>query len=84
MNLATIFHDAASRFATKPVLRYRDEDVLFSEFSDQVAQFSGHLKQRGVGLGDRVMIFARNKPEWLRHLPRLWNGAPWSYRSTPL
>jgi long-chain acyl-CoA synthetase len=65
MNLATIFRGVASRFTTKPVLRYRDADVLFSEFSDQVARFSGHLNQRGIRLGDRVMIFARNKPEWL-------------------
>jgi long-chain acyl-CoA synthetase len=68
MNLASIFRSAAPHFASKPPLRYRGADVSYAELSDLIARFSGYLKRRGIGPGDRVMIFGRNKPEWLASL----------------
>jgi long-chain acyl-CoA synthetase len=65
MNLANILYEAAPLFSEKPLLRYRGEDISFAGFSDRVARLSGHLARQDVSRGTRVMIFARNKPEWL-------------------
>jgi long-chain acyl-CoA synthetase len=39
--------------------------VAYEAVVKRVAHLSGYLKAQGIGSGDRVMIIAHNKPEWM-------------------
>lgn len=65
MNISLLLRNAAKHYQSKPILRYRGRDVRYEEMSEQIARLTGSLKTRGIGPDSRVMIFARNKPEWL-------------------
>jgi len=65
MNIAAILRDTSPNYRTKPIFRYRGEDVPYEDVVDRVTRLAGYLKAQGVGAGDRVMIVAHNKPEWM-------------------
>ncbi len=50
-----------------PAVVYREHGVRWSwaEFADQVDRLASGLLQRGIQPGDRVGIWAPNRPEWL-------------------
>ncbi|UIF86000.1 AMP-binding protein [Cupriavidus sp. UYPR2.512] len=50
-----------------PAVVFREHGVRWSwaEFSDQVDRLASGLLQRGIQPGDRVGIWAPNRPEWL-------------------
>jgi long-chain acyl-CoA synthetase len=65
MNIARILRDAGSIYGTRPVFRFGSESYSHADIADRVSRFAGYLNARGVGVGDRVMIVAKNKPEWM-------------------
>ncbi len=42
-----------------------DQRITFSGFHDRVASLAAALTRQGVSPGDRVAIFATNRPEWV-------------------
>jgi long-chain acyl-CoA synthetase len=48
----------------KAFLVYEDERVDFESFSKASIHLAWHLKQLGVGRGDRVALAMRNLPQW--------------------
>lgn len=65
MNIAAILRDTSSNYRTRSLFRYRGSDVTYDDVVDRVSRLGGYLKAQGVGPGDRVMIVAQNKPEWM-------------------
>lgn len=65
MNVATILQDAAGYYSAKPLFRYRDRSIPYDDVLDQVARLGGRLDLDGIRPGDRVMLIAHNKPEWM-------------------
>jgi fatty-acyl-CoA synthase len=56
---------AARRFPDKPYLLYYDTPVTFRRFKDEVERIAGWLEQRGVRVGDRVLLYMQNCPQFV-------------------
>jgi long-chain acyl-CoA synthetase len=65
MNVAAIVDEAVLRFGTRPAIYYRDHPVTMSWLVDEARRMAGILEQHAVKAGDRVLLLANNKPEWL-------------------
>ena len=68
--LVTMFLAQAEAYARDAFLHARDDDggwstVTWSEARDHVLRLAGALRALGVHPGDRVMLVAENRPEWL-------------------
>ncbi len=68
-NLPTLFFDQAAKFGDTPFLWAKGETrwtpTTWSQTAERVAKFAHGLKQLGVKPGDRVMLVAENRPEWM-------------------
>jgi acyl-CoA synthetase (AMP-forming)/AMP-acid ligase II len=53
-------------------LVHGERRVSFAEFRDAVRACRSILSSRGVGVGDRVMVFGYNSPEWVVALWATW------------
>ncbi len=68
-NLVSMFFAQADRFGERPFLwskrdgRYRP--LSWREVADRVSRLAAGLQRLGLGGGDRVVIVAENRPEWL-------------------
>ena len=68
-NLATMFFEQAARHAEQPFLwskhdgSYRPQ--TWRQVADEVKAVSRGLRALGVGPGDRVMMVAENRPNWV-------------------
>jgi long-chain acyl-CoA synthetase len=65
MNLAQTLAEAASHFHNRPLFRYNRKDYAFDSVMDQTQRLAYALRERGVKRGDRVLLLAKNKPEWV-------------------
>lgn len=65
MNIAAILRDTAPNYQSKPIFRFRGEDISYADVTERAARLAGHLRATGIKPGDRVMIIALNKPEWM-------------------
>lgn len=54
-----------ANFGDREFLVLEDQRHTFDDFIAQVAAAATALRQRGIGHGDRVAIFAANCPEWV-------------------
>ena len=54
-----------ANFGDREFLVLEDQRHTFNDFIAQVAAAATALRQRGIGHGDRVAIFAANCPEWV-------------------
>ena len=54
-----------ANFGDREFLVLEDQRHTFDDFIAQVAAVATALRQRGIGHGDRVAIFAANCPEWV-------------------
>ncbi len=54
-----------AQFGDREFLVLDDRRLTFDQFVDEVAAVATALRQRGIGPGDRVGIFAANCPEWV-------------------
>ncbi len=66
---------------------FRVERYRYSETASQARAFSAYLKASGIGPGEKIIIYAENRPEWLF---ALWGAilagvivVPIDYRSAP-
>ena len=68
-NLVAMLFAQAERFADRPFLwRKRDgsyQPLSWREVCDQVCRLAAGLRHLGLGAGDKVVIVAENRPEWL-------------------
>ena len=68
-NLVAMFFDQAQRLGDKPFLWHKTAGIYQSRSwattAAQVEQLSRALKFQDVSAGDRVIIVAENRPEWL-------------------
>lgn len=65
MNICELLVRRASEYAQKPLLYFGGSSMAYGAFVEQVNRWSGMLTRLGIGDGDRVVLLARNKPEWL-------------------
>lgn len=65
MNLAELLYRARYSYATKPVIIWNDEPIGFDWLEDRVHRFAAVLRERQVLPGDRVVLLAGNRPEWI-------------------
>lgn len=70
-NVALMFKAAAARYSHRPATRVRvgDEGAVwdiatYRELDERVTQIACALLRQGITAGDRVGIYARNRPEW--------------------
>ena len=68
-SLPRLFFDQVARFEGKPFLSAKQDgqwrDQSWSRVAEQVSSLAHGMQKRGVGNGDRVVIVAENRPEWL-------------------
>ena len=85
-----LFEDSVARGGTHPALRikpgFRTRTWSFADLGDQVPRVASALRAAGVEPGDRVLLWAVNRPEWsISFLAAMWAGAvvvPLDFRST--
>ncbi|MCP5112240.1 MAG: AMP-binding protein, partial [bacterium] len=61
----TFLERAASVYANKPAVVYRDRVHSYAEFHQRTRRLAAALRQAGIGRGDRVAILAPNIPAML-------------------
>jgi acyl-CoA synthetase (AMP-forming)/AMP-acid ligase II len=66
------FERIAERHADRPALFQGDRTVGFAELRRQATAAAGELARRGLGRGDRCLIWAANSPEMAAALLAAW------------
>ena len=56
--------EAAARFGARPAVLVGSDHWSFSDLDRATNTFAQHLKDRGVGRGDRLAVMASNRPEF--------------------
>ena len=64
-HIGALLADAAAHYASKPLLRYAGRDVSHAAVADAVDRATGLFRSLGLSPGDRMLLLAQNKPEWL-------------------
>ncbi len=68
-NLVSMFFEQADRKGDAPFLWRKSDDtyqpLTWAETASQVTQLAAGLRSRGIEFGDRVLLVAENRPEWL-------------------
>ncbi|HYY16317.1 MAG TPA: AMP-binding protein, partial [Gammaproteobacteria bacterium] len=68
-NLYTLFETSIDRYASRLAIqfrpRYRTLAWTYDELGAQVANLSRALEAKGIGPGDRVLLYAGNSPYWV-------------------
>jgi acyl-CoA synthetase (AMP-forming)/AMP-acid ligase II len=85
-----LLDDAVAKHGKRPALvikpGFRTRKWTYANIGDQVPRVAGALRRAGVEPGDRVLIWAVNRPEWgIAFLGIQWAGAvavPVDVRST--
>ena len=74
MNVASWLQStAALRPAAPALLLGETVESNYAEFANVASGFAGELRARwGIGIGDRVAIFMKNRPEYLQLLYAAW------------
>lgn len=65
MNLIETYERVASTQPDHPAIVIGDQVVTYAELIEQVGRVAGGLQALGVRRGDRVAIYAENRPEYL-------------------
>ncbi len=56
---------AADQFGETVALLYDDERFTFRELDGLANSFARALRERSIGVGDRVLLYLSNRPEWI-------------------
>ncbi|MFP8833369.1 long-chain fatty acid--CoA ligase [Hydrogenophaga sp. XSHU_21] len=56
---------SALRYPDKPALVFFDRRTTYAELLGQAERLAAHLRQQGVGDGDRVIVLMQNCPQWI-------------------
>lgn len=67
-NLASLLSQGASLYEGRPLLRHNGASLTHAELGRQVDRLAGYLRGAGLRPGDRLLLLAANKPEWLAAL----------------
>ncbi len=65
MNLSETITRGARYFAEKTALIYQGRTFSYRELDRAVSRAALHLRDMGVKAGDRVALYAENRPEWI-------------------
>jgi len=77
-NLATLLLQTAARLPDHPALIWRDETRTWRQFAARVQSAAAGLRAHGIGMGDRVLVHARNSPSMFETVWAAWLlGAVW-------
>lgn len=60
MRFDTVFRGQAQRHSTKTAVICGDARVTYAELASRVARIAGALRRRGLGAGDRVVVYLPN------------------------
>ena len=67
-HLATLLDDFRKHEREIAIVRYqgvRRRDITYGELAHLAARFAALLEDRGIGMGDRVLLWAENGAEWV-------------------
>ncbi|TVQ28875.1 MAG: long-chain fatty acid--CoA ligase, partial [Geminicoccaceae bacterium] len=68
-NLVQLFHNAVEKRGDRPYLWRRSKDgyhaMSWNEAAERVTALAKALRAKGIQKGDRLVIVAENRPEWL-------------------
>ena len=65
MNICDVFTDVHRKFVGRPFLKFSADQFSLDSFLKGLTISAGLLRTHGVGPGDRVLLLAKNRPEWL-------------------
>jgi long-chain acyl-CoA synthetase len=65
MNVSEIIKSAANLYGERAIIHFDGKRTTYPEFLDLVYRLATAFKTRGVKANDRVMILAKNSPEWI-------------------
>ncbi len=65
MNLANIINWGATYFPEREALVFEDKAFTYRELNACIHCVASYLGGRGISKGDRVALYADNRPEWL-------------------
>jgi acyl-CoA synthetase (AMP-forming)/AMP-acid ligase II len=72
-NIVNLFFESAAKYPTKTAIIYKEKKISFSEFEKQVKDTSSYLISKGIGKGDRVLIFVPMSIDLYRIVLALFN-----------
>lgn len=56
-NIVHLFYEAAKKYPNKAAIIYENQPISFAELEKQISQQAAYFQQKGIGKGDRVLIF---------------------------
>lgn len=56
-NIVDLFFDTAKKYPSKTAIIFKDRKISFGEFEKQVTDTAYYLQSKGIGKGDRVLVF---------------------------
>lgn len=56
-NIVDHFYNSAKKYPDKAAIIYRGKSITFSELEKQVSETANYFLSKGIGKGDRVMLF---------------------------
>jgi long-chain acyl-CoA synthetase len=87
LDLLTEIHRLGDREAVRFHNGFRTWTLSYRELYGRIGGFTCHLDERGLGKGDRIIIWGENRPEWLAAfwscLARGVEVVPIDFRSSP-
>jgi long-chain acyl-CoA synthetase len=65
MNVRELINSAALLYVDQPIIRFEGEALSYAHFIDLVDRLASAFLEKGLKPGGRVMILAKNSPEWI-------------------
>lgn len=56
-NIVHLFYEAAEKYPNKIAIVYQDKPILFADLVRDVRSQAAYFQQKGIGHGDRVLVF---------------------------
>ena len=65
MNLSIIIKRSATYFPEKKALVFENAFFTYEELNACINRLASYLREKGIEKGDRVAVYAENRPEWI-------------------
>ncbi len=65
MNVRELVNSAGLLYGGRPIIHFDGEDLSYASFIDLADRFASAFVEKGLKPGGRVMIVAKNSPEWI-------------------
>ncbi|MFI5172714.1 MAG: AMP-binding protein [Chitinophagales bacterium] len=56
-NIASLFFDTAEKFPDKTAITHGSNKITYGKLSHNISGYSNYLKEKGIGAGDRILVF---------------------------